>query len=195
MKKFLCVALIALLCFSATAMADMIPSKSTADMVATKVEGANIPADAGFVLAPVVDEVKHAAQIAACKDEIAKLSASASVEEYFGEVKDINGNVVSLKELLNVETLNVYEFMPLIVENYDVTYGNVKVEFSFSTPYATDEKVAVLIGVPNAETSEIEWVALEGIGTGVNGAIEVEFTPEVLEAIQNGNAMMTVVSM
>ena len=54
--------------------------------------------------------------------EVQKLSESASVEEYFGEVKDAEGNVVSLRELLNAEEedkLNCFEFWAMMAEGFE----------------------------------------------------------------------------
>ena len=66
--------------------------------------------------------------------------------------------------------------------------------FKLPTSYAQGEKVVFLVGIPNAETGEIEWIALEGVGVGEDGAIQVEFPPELLIAIQNSNALMAVAS-
>ena len=194
MKKVLCL-ILALVCLGTLAMAESVPSKSTADLVETvEVKTESGVAAENLVVAAVTDEVVYKEKIEACQTEIKKLEESASVEEYFGEVKDSTGAVVSLTEVLGSETIAVNEFMPIIVDNYDASYGKVSVGFKFSTPYAKDERVVVLVGVTNPLTGEIEWVALEGVGTGIDGAIEVEFTAELLEAIQSGNAMMAVVS-
>ena len=191
MKKLLCLVL-ALLCIASFALADSVPSKSTADMVSVQVQG-NIPADSGFVLTPVVDSITYQVAVEACQNQIEKLAASASVEAYFGEVKDGDGNVISLKEILGTDTLNVNEFMPVVVENYEESYGDVTATFQFSTPYAQGEEVLVLVGVINALTGEVEWVALAGVGTA-DGGIEVTFTAAILSAIQSNTAMLAVVS-
>ena len=194
MKKLVCLILV-LSCIGTMAMAASVPSKSTADLVQTvEVKTETGVVAENLVVAPVVDEVVYKAKVEACQAEITKIAQSASVVEYFGEVKDSTGKAVSLTEVLGTENATVNEFMPLVVENYDATYGKVSVGFKFSTPYAKDEPVVVMVGVVNPETGLIEWVALEGVGTGIDGGIEVEFTAELLEAIQNGDAMMAVLS-
>ena len=194
MKKLVCLVLV-LLCFVAVAAAESVPSKSTADMVVvteiTTVDGTVVP---GLVVAPVTDPAVNEKAVEACSKEIEKLVASASVVEYFGEVRDTEGNTVSLTEVLGTENVTVNEFVPVVVANYNAELGDVNVSFKFSTPYEAGKKVVVLVGIVDPLTGEVEWVALEGEGTGVDGAIAVEFTPEVLEAIQNGTAMMAVVS-
>lgn len=210
MKKIVCLTLALLLCLSAVALAEeVVPSKNTSDMVVVEVDPAlntNVPADSGFVVIPVLEEdeaqaVEYADNIALCREEIVKLMESAAggtdasgVEAYFGEVRDSEGNVVVLSEALSAPALNVYEFMPLVAVNYDETYGNVTLTFQFKTPYAQDEPVLVLIGLRNAETGEMEWTVFEGIGVGEEGAVQVEFTPEILKAIQEDNALLAVVS-
>ena len=84
--------------------------------------------------------------------------------------------------------------MPLLVSGVEtIGEANVKVGFRFATTYAVDEAVVVLIGVVNAETGAVEWIALEGVGTE-DGGIEVVFTAELLAAIQSGDAMMAIAS-
>lgn len=182
MKKLVCLVL-ALVCFATVAMAESVPSKSTADMVSVEVKG-----DAGIVVAPVEDTAENQVVIAKCNAEIEKLAAAASVAAYFGEVKNAAGEIVTLGD-----GLTVAEFLPLTVANYEETAGNVTVSFQLATPYAAGETVIVLVGIV-AEDGAVEWTAFEAVGTGVNGAIEVEFTSEVLLAIQNGTALMAVVS-
>ena len=210
MKKIVCLTLALLLCLSAVALAEeVVPSKNTSDMVVVEVDPAlntNVPADSGFVVIPVLEEdeaqaAEYADNIALCREEIVKLMESAAggtdasgVEAYFGEVRDSEGNVVVLSEALSAPALNVYEFMPLVAVNYDETYGNVTLTFQFKTPYAQDEPVLVLIGLRNAENGEMEWTVFEGIGAGEGGAVQVEFTPEILKAIQEDNALLAVVS-
>lgn len=210
MKKIVCLTLALLLCLSAVALAEeVVPSKNTSDMVVVEVDPAlntNVPADSGFVVIPVLEEdeaqaAEYAENIALCREEIVKLMESAAggtdasgVEAYFGEVRDSEGNVVVLSEALSAPALNVYEFMPLVAANYDEAYGNVTLAFQFKTPYAQDEPVLVMIGLRNAETGEMEWTVFEGIGVGEEGAVQVEFTPEILKAIQEDNALLAVVS-
>ena len=212
MKKLLCLAL-ALLCVTAGAFAESVPSKNTADMVNVVIDrtlNPNIPADSGFMVMPVLDEDPVQAEaymenIALCPTEIAKLAEAvgqgeagaegSAVESYFGEIRDSEGNAVILTEALGTQTLVVNEFMPLVVSGYDTTYGDTVLTFQFKTPYAQDEAVVMLVGIENnPETETIEWTAFEGVGVGEEGAVQVEFTPEILETIQSNLALLAVVS-
>ena len=163
MKRVVSLVLVLMLCVSVCAMAEYVPSKRTSDMVEIEFECDNIPEDADLKIELVVDEEEYADLIEICQKEIDKLRESESIEAYFGEIKDIEGNILVLSEMLDAEVLNVYEFLPLVVENYDSSYGNIRVTFLFNTPYELDEKVIALIGVMNEETLEMDWTAKQKV--------------------------------
>ena len=151
MKKIVCLVL-ALLCVSVMAVAESTPSKTTADLTLIQTSAANLPEGASFTLAPVTtaraaDLPDYEERVAACEAEIAKLAQSASVAEYFGTVTDSEGNEINLTEILGADALNVYEFLPLVVDGYDPAYGNVTATMEFSTPYEEGEQVVVLVGL------------------------------------------------
>lgn len=211
MKKTVCV-ILALLCLPVFALAESAPSINTADMVTVTVETAlnpSLPENSELTIIPVQNEDEALAEqysehTELCQTEIAKLSESISqnaadegtsgVEAYFGEVKDAEGNTVVLSELFSTQTLIVNEFMPVVVQNYDRTYGAVTTTFQFKTPYAKDETVVILIGILDPVTGEIVWTAFEGDGVGEDGAVQVEFTADIMEMIQNNITLLAVVS-
>ena len=210
-KRIVCMVLV-LLCVGVVAMAETVPSKNTADMVTVEIDrnlNPNIPTDAGFTVLPILEEdpeqaERYAEDITLCQDEIAKLAqnvnqgadigASAAVENYFGQVSDAEGNPVRLSEALSAQTLNVHEFMPLTVSHYDSNYGPVVCTFRFKTPYGLDEQVLVLVGIQNGQDQTLGWTAFEGVGTGEEGAIQVEFTPQIMQDVQDRVALLAVVS-
>lgn len=179
MKKFACLLVALLLCCTVVATAEYVPSKTVANL--TQVETTD-----GVVLAVTDDAEK----VAACNDEIAKLGAT-TVVEYFANVKDAAGNAVALKDILGTDELNVYEFVPVTASNFDETTGDVTATLLFATPYAADAKVVVMVGLVNADA--IEWTALEGT-VNADGAVEVVFPAALVTAIQNGTALLAVVS-
>lgn len=86
-----------------------------------------------------------------------------AINAYFGEVKDAEGNVISLLEYLAPETtadpdatdatdeqkidkLNIFEFMPIIAGGFEESFGKVNLKMLFSTPYEKDQKVVAMIG-------------------------------------------------
>lgn len=205
MKKIACIVLALLLCLSMAAMAESVPSRTTTDLTTVTVAAENMPADANFTLTPIT-EVDPAnmtpemqVRVEACNAEIAKLNESGNAVEYFGEVTDANGNAVSLTELLGTDEVNVYEFFPLSAEGFEVEYGAVTATMVFSTPYEEGQQVAVLVGIvtENADgTQSVAWQVFDGVGTSAaeGSGIKVTFTPEILEQVQNGTALMAIVS-
>ena len=142
------------------------------------------------------------------------------VEEYFGEVKSSTGETVDLREVLGVkedEKLEVLEFCPVMATGFapiEEKTGDetevaevekpIKATMLFSTPYQEGEKVAVMIGIVTTledGTQNIDWQVFEGVGVAAkngqaetSGAIQVELSKEIVLAIQNGTALMAVVS-
>lgn len=205
MKKMVVLLLVLALCASVGALAESVPSKTTGDLTCFEVVRENLPAEAGFYIRPIKeDEVEYRRELEICQNEIATLAKKENVVDYFSDVKDPDGEDVDLKEMLEAEQLNVFEFCPFVAGNYDLTYGNVKVRMLFSTPYEVDERVAVLIGFErtNADgTISISWTAYEGIGvepdeeaTEEQGCIEVELDPDIVLAVQEKTALLAIVS-
>lgn len=197
MKKFACMLLALLLCVtSVVALAEDVPSKTTADLSNVEVAAENLPTDSAFSVSFVtVDETEYQKLLDIKNAEVDKLAAVESVEAYFGE--DID-----LKAIVGAEQLNVYEFMPVVVSGYEEAYGKVTLTMLFSTPYEVGEKVAVMIGLvtENADgTTSIDWKAFEGVGVDAEqveaaGSIQVDLDAEAILAIQNGTALLAVVS-
>lgn len=192
MKKIICFLFALMLCLS-MACAEAVPSKTTSDFTEVKdIVAENMPADSNFSFTVAVEE--EVAVVA--NTEVAKLAETADVETYFGEIVDAQGNAVSLKEMLETETINVFEFVPVTVAEYDDSYGKINVTMTFSTPYAKDEKVVVLVGIVNVNddgTQTVTWTAFEGIAVE-EGSIKVEFDAETMKSIQNGTALVAIVS-
>ena len=197
MKKFACMMLVLLLCLtSVAALAEYTPSKKAADLTKVEVTAENLPANSGFFIRIVnEDETEYRKQLDICKEEVTKLAAASSVDTYFG-------TDVDLKAIVAAKQLNVFEFKPVIAGGYDAAYGTVTAKMLFSTPYEVGEKVAVLIGLvtENAGGSiVVDWKAFEGVGVAADqveaaGSIQVELDAETVLAIQNGIALLAVVS-
>ena len=192
MKKFVCMLLVLMVALSAMAMAEFVPSKTTGDLTQVTVEAEDPTAYEGLMVAAVVTEaVEYEKKIEICNSEIEKLSAAENVVAYFGEVKNASGEVVDILEMLNVEAVNVYEFCPIVASGYTAEMGNVTLAMQFATPYEVDEAVIVLIGLV-AEDETVAWTAYEGVVT--EDGVKVEFDAEMLLAIQEGDALLAVVS-
>lgn len=208
MKKLMSFALAMMLCLSAAALAENVPSKNTGDMTQFEVTVENAAGDTKPMLAPVTAQdaqtPEQQAKVERCEQEIAKLNASASIESYFGEVKNSEGETVDLKAVLGTETLNVFEFCPVMAEGFAQGNGQVTAKLAFSTPYDKGQKVVVMIGIVTTAadgSTTVTWHAFEGVGLGevqgeeaTFGGIEVVLSEDIVLAIQNGEALMAVVS-
>lgn len=194
MKKLVCLVLALIMTIAPMALAESTPSKTTGDLTQIEVVVENTPADSGFFMAPVVEaDPVYQEKVEICQKEIVKLAESAKVEEYFSVVVDNQGNAVSLSEVLGTETLNVYEFCPIVAEQFEESYGTVKATLSFATPYEKGEKVVVLIGVVSVEDAPIVWTAFDG-DVVEQGCVQAEFDAATVLAIQEGNALMAIAS-
>ncbi len=209
MKKIACLAFALLLCLTTTVFAESAPSRTVCDMTDTEVSTENACDDSGFYIWIILERDRfHQMHIDACDIEIAKLAASPDVETYFGAMKDNKGKPVYPKEVLDTDTLYVYEFWPVIAGGYKESYGDVTARFELPTPYAKDEKVIVMIGLVTVgenwaedHKQSVEWTAYEGVGLGLQtdseenmGAVQVKFDPEIVMGIQEGIALFAVVS-
>ena len=189
MKKLICLVLALMLCMGAVA-AMAAPSPTTDDMNETTT---NKPKTSTLVVKTIdLNSTEYKALVEKCLAELEKLENSESAAVYFGEVIDSEGNKVPFAELFGEDALTVCEMMPIVVENYDESLGDVKITLQFATPFEKGEEVVVLIGLIDGQTGEVEWYALKGVGTGVNGAVEVVVTSKMMVAIQNGQALIAV---
>lgn len=197
MKKLACTLLSFVLCLtSIAALAESAPSKTTDDLTNVKVTAENLPENASFYLRLIAEtEEAHMDRLDICKEEIAKLKAAESVEAYFGGETDY-------RTMIGAEQLNVYEFSPVIAGGYSPAYGNVTADLLFSTPYEVGEKVAVMIGLVTLHTDDtytVAWSAFEGVGIEADqveaaGRVRVVLDPDTVMAIQNGIALLAVIS-
>ena len=215
MKKIVALMLALMLCLSMTAMAE-VPSKTASDAVDVIAVTENEP-EAG---APALD-VKLVSDLDMTEEELAqyealekiadaeveKIKEAESVEAYFADAKDAEGNAADLKSIVGTDgELAVYELYGLVASNYDAELGKVTACLQLPTPYAEGEKVAVMIGLINkGENDEytVDWTALPGTveniestteGVETVSAVKVEIEPELMTAIQNGDAIVAVVS-
>lgn len=199
MKKLLSVLLVLTLCVAALAAvaedaSNYVPSKTTGDMTVITVTAENLPAGASFAMTTKSAEDMTEAEQTVIATQLEKLKAADSVEKYFAGAVDAEGKTVDLKKLVGSDKLNVYEFALVSAEGYKTEYGTVKMTMQFSTPYEKGSKVAVLVGILAKNGKDVTWTAFEGEVVDNNGSIETELDPDTVEAIQNGTALLAIVS-
>ena len=196
MKKLICLVFVMLLCVSAASMAMAVGSKTTTNMTGSTgvVTPTGTAAPEEIVIAPIAETAGTPEQRAACEKLIGEIASASSLEEVFGELQDSEGEVLDLAEILGTDKPVINEIVPLVVQNYIPTFGSLKSNFTFSTPYQKGEPVVVVIRVVDPKTGAVKQFTLKGVGNGIDGGIELEFPPEVLEEIQSGTATMAVIS-
>lgn len=214
MKKLACLILALALCISSSAMADTIPSKTTADLTKfdVVVENQPQPGEPHPYLLPVNELTfshglpHHERQLEILRLEIAKLSRMG-IDSYFATATDSNGRLVDLRTMLGLEAgaaLNVFEFCEVVAGGFEEDCGMVTATMLFPTPYEKGEKVDVLIGIVTLlgdDAYTVDWQAFKGVGMDfvtmqeeTHGSIRSVFTPEIVWAIENGIALLAVVS-
>lgn len=181
MKKIIAIALtLALLCGAVTVFADTeltVPSKTTGDLTSFEVVVENPVEGKKVTMAPA------AAQDAA-EAEIKKAQEAKTLEAYFGaEVTN------AIKAILGDDAaLSVDEFLAISAEGYEDGMGNATITAKFPTPYAKDEKVAVSVGIFDAEKN-LTWTVFEGVGLE-DGCVRFTVDPLTFAAIQVGGALL-----
>lgn len=84
-----------------------------------------------------------------------------------------------LKDDLSRDELLVYDYLPLITENYVDTYGDVVTSFTFATPYEEGQQVVTVLGLPRtdavgADETLMTW-AVQRAQVNANGEVEIVF--------------------
>lgn len=198
MKKIIGLLAALMLCLPAAACAEAMPSKTIGDLVRFEVSAENLPEDSGFCMMMVTAEDEASQRhVAICQNELTRLAQSESVAAYFGEVRNAAGEVVDMHALLGSDTLHVHEFCAIAADMYQERYGSVCATLLFATPYAQGDPVLVLIGLVDTAQEDplpIAWTAYEGVGVGDDGGIQVVLDAEIILAIQNGTALLAIVS-
>ena len=193
MKKIIAIALtLVFLCGAIPVLADteiITPSKTTGDLTTLEVTVEN-PIEGKPVTAVSVNSqnaAQYKAQADAAEAEIAKAFAAGTVEKYFGEE-----TTNAIKGVLgDAEKINMDEFFAFVLNGYEEAMGKATFTVKMPTPFAADEKVAVLIGL--VENGQANWTTFEGIGQA-DGSVQFTVEPELAQKIQQGVALMTVCS-
>lgn len=211
MKKLVCAMLVCvMLCMSAVAFA-AVPSKTTQDMASVvEVEtSTDVAADPGFII-EIIEEQEYATTeletIAAFIQgtEESEASEPVPVIEYFTQSETVAEQVTELlPEDFDASTLVMYEFAPLTAVNYEEEYGDVTATMVFATKYRPEQTLVAMVGIVKGADENgdpiVEWTALkaeavENEADPEKGCVRVYFPQELLPEIENGNAMIAILS-
>lgn len=193
MKKFLTVVcLLCMLLTATTALAASVPSKTADDLTNVEITETEtgVVADPSFAVTVVEPTETVSAKVTEMQEFAAK---EKPVVEFFPA--EVQQEIVAvLPEEAAAAELIAYELVPVSVENYDETYGDVAISFEFATVFPEESEVIVLLGLPKAEVAEgedpTEWIVK--VGTVVEGKISILFTQEELVRMAEGEALMVV---
>ena len=193
MKKFLTVVcLLCMLLTATTALAASVPSKTADDLTNVEITETEtgVVADPSFAVAVVEPTETVSAKVTEMQEFAAE---EKPVVEFFPA--EVQQEIVAvLPEEAAAAELIAYELVPVSVENYDETYGDVAINFEFATVFPEESEVIVLLGLPKAEVAEgedpTEWIVK--VGTVVEGKISILFTQEELVRMAEGEALMVV---
>lgn len=155
------------------------PSKQTGDMTtATVVPAAGVTIASNFVV-----DTKGETEFS--KTVFEEL-ANVKVADYFPQEV-----LATLPVGITASNLEINEFMPLVVDNYDATYGEMTIAFEFPTPYTPGQAVVAVVGVDNG--TEIEWVVLT-CEVQADGSVAITFPAEVMEQVTSGDAVLMILN-
>ena len=126
---------------------------------------------------------------------------NANITVDFSRATDNAGNQPeSLTDMLLTgekanDTLTASEIIPVVAENFSTAAMSESVEITYEIPtdtkYVAGEKVAVMVGIVDAN-GNIQWIVLDGVTTA-NG-VKVAFPGDIIAKMQDNGVVMSVVS-
>lgn len=158
-------------------------------------EGNEYADDFVVYVTPVVEDTVEAVAF----EEVVKVftEPTVSVKEYFGE-EAVTAAVEFLPEEVDLETMQLDEFVPLQQSGYIEEYGEIKAVFEFATEYKEDDVLLAVIGIlPEGYTGTMEDATAEGkilwipvMTEVIEGKVQITLTQEVMVQIgQNASVM------
>ena len=186
------------------ATAEPVPSKTTQDMASvTGVEsasGAQVGED--FVIEITEEQTYSKSTLGVIATYTENNQATAA--GYFTQSETVAEQIAELlPEGFDAGTLVMYEFAPLTTINYDPAYGDVVATMVFATKYSPEQTLVALVGIVKGTDENgdpiVEWTALkaeavENEADPEKGCVRVYFPQELLPEIENGNAMIAILS-
>ena len=156
-------------------------------------DGANLADDFRIV---VVDESD------AIREELARIGRHVQEQKlpvctWLPEVSQ-NEIQLLLSDDLSRDALVVYDYLPLITENYVDSYGDVVTSFSFATPYAEGQQVVTALGLPRqdavGEDETLMTWAVQRARVDENGEVEIVFDQLALIGMGEETGLLLVFS-
>lgn len=115
------------------------------------------------------------------RDELERIGRHVQEQPVCTWLPEASQNEIQLllKDDLSRDELLVYDYLPLITENYVDTYGDVITSFTFATPYEEGQQVVAVLGLPRtdavgADETLMNW-AVQRAQVNANGEVEIVF--------------------
>ena len=180
-KKIFCLVLTLMMVLCSTAFA-AVPSKTATDVTAdapVSVSGVELGID--FAIVPSGDDTVAQTVL----DMIANVvnTTAAPVVKVFGEEAEA-AIAALLPEGVDAADLELAELFEVYIQNYDESYGDVKVAFHTLTAANT---VAAVFGIVNGEEAPV-WVVLET--EVVDDTVVVTFTADAIAQAADANTVL-----
>ena len=161
--------------FIDTANVDEIKAANDLGVICGVTTNPSLIAKEGRIFEEVVQEITNLYTFVVAEQK-------APVEYFPVEVQEKVAEI--LPEEVKVETLECTEFVTVRELGYKETYGDVVVNFSFTTQYKAQQKVIVLMGFYTGEVDEagnpiVEWMPIEATALE-DGTLDVTMTQEML---------------
>lgn len=185
-KKLFCLALVLMMVVSTAALAEALPSRTvesswSAGQPATS--GAQPAPD--FAISPALTESEEATTV--YTDILTYVNTSAApVAEFFGA--DVVTAIAALVPDVETADLELTDFFPMTLANYDASYGDVTVPFTSLIPYEAGSTVVALLGII-AEDGTVTWLPLAA-EVNAEGQVVVTFTAEALALVGDSEIVL-----
>lgn len=155
------------------------PSKQTGDMTVT-----HVVAVPGVTVSPNFGvDTKGETEFS---KTIFKELTNIKVVDYFPQE-----TLSQLPVGMDAGKLEINEFMPLVVDNYDAAYGDMTIAFEFPTPYTPGQAVVAMVGLNDG--SAVEWVVLS-CEVQADGSVAITFPADVMEQVTSGDAVLMILN-
>lgn len=189
MNKFLtaCLLVAMVLTMGCGAFAEEpVPSITVGTLVTP--EGNEYSDDFVVYVTPIAEDTVEAVAF----EEIAKVftEPAVSVKEYFGE-EAVAVAAEYLPEGVDLETMQLDEFVPLQQSGYVDEYGEIKAVFEFATEYEEDDVLLAVVGIlPEGFAGTMEDAAAEGkiqwipvLTEVIEGKVQITLSQEIMVQI------------
>ncbi len=207
MKKFVSMLVAMMLVLSmATASAAVVSKTTTDTTVVQKVEtSTNVEVKETFevkVTENAEPVVKQITQLYKFVTEEEQPVIEFFPEETKAEIKQVVAAKVAEKILempelagltIDVEKMELNEFVTVEAIDYEEEYGDITVNFTFLTEYQPDQIVVALVSLFNGEVDEednpvVEWLVVDAVVLE-DGSLDVVFTQEEMVKIQDAQTV------